>query len=167
MCGEVPKGHYKIDLTIHLTANQTTVTIPLPRKFEWTKEMWVNEYMVVGAPVGLYRIDFGNMQKEQEVTNTVSSGYSFAVDNVAIAHTIYDRPRIITTDRRGQFTQVQCTITNVTAGNVATVPTFTTATFFLSVIMREPLWTPDVYAIEDREQPLNAQGQFSTRAPFF
>lgn len=167
MCGEIPNGHYKIDVTVHLSTNQTDAIILLPRKFEWTREMWINELMIVGGPVGLLRIDFGGMQREQEVTNALGSGYSFVVDNAVVAHTVYDRPRIVTVDHRGQFSQIQVSIRNVT-NNVLTIPTFTNATFLLSFIMKDVAWIqPEMVAIQDRLVPQSAAGQFSTRAPFF
>lgn len=167
MCGEVPKGHYKTDVVVHLQNNQTTVKIPITRKLEWVKEVWLTEFQITNpGNIGVYRVDLGDMLRQQEVGNITGKGFTFVVDSTVITHTVFERPRMVTSDKRGQILELDVTVQDVTTGNVV-VPTFDTATFFLTFVMRDPNWSPELEQFIDRNLPQNAAGQFSTRAPFF
>ena len=167
MCGEVPAGHYAIDVVVHLAANQTNVVIPLPRKMEWLSEIWLNEYQVIGSPsIGLFRLNLKNLLQQQEVTNAVGEGYCVLVDSTVVSHIVYQKPRVVTVNKRGQVHQLEVNLQDVT-GNALAVPTFTSATFMFTFIMRDPHWSPEHTIAGDKLLPQNAAGQFSTRAPFF
>ena len=167
MCGEVPRGCYTIDVAVHLTANQTNLVVPLPRKLEHVEQIWLTEYQLVAAGgVGLYRLDLKNMLKHTQVSNAAGDGFCFAVDNTTVAHTVYTKPRTMTVDGQMQVLELNLTVRDVSTGAIV-VPTYTNATFFLTFICRQPGWDPD-QRIRDTvlDNPLAAQRQFSTRAPF-
>ncbi len=167
MCGEVPPGHYKIDVVVHLGTNESTIKIPLQRKMEWVREIWLTEYQVINSPtIGLFRIALSDALTEQSVTNATGHGMCFAVDNTVVSHNVYEKPRIVTVENRGQLIELDVKVRDVSTGAVV-VPTFTNATFFFTFVMKDPLWNPDEIIAQDIRLPQNAAGQFSTRAPFF
>ena len=167
MCGEVPKGHYAIDVVVHLQNNQTTVKVPLTRKLEWVTEVWLTEYQVdTAGAVGAYRLGLGNMLKQQQISNVPGDGFVFAVDATTVTHVVYQKPRKVTVDNRGWELALDVSVRNVTNGAIE-IPTYSSATFFLTFILKDPSWSPELELFIDKSLPQNTTGQFSTRAPFF
>ncbi len=170
MCGEIPVGHFKIDVIVHFNANESSVVVPLQRQLEHIREVRLNEYCIV-APNGgavtpnIWRLSLGAMLTEDMVTNVVGSGYCFVVDNAVCTHVHYDNPRLFTTNSRGYIRDLQVKLSTVSVSEAPA--TFTEATFFLSFVCKDPLWSPEAVIAKDLALPQNAMGQFSTRAPFF
>ena len=167
MCGEVPKGHYSVEVVVHLDANQTRVKVPLSRKLEYVKEVRLTEFQI-GTPnaTGLYRLGFGSRLQPRLVTNAIGEGFCIAVDNTTTVHTVFTNPRVVSVERLGQVLELDITLTNVT-NFTQVLPTFTDATFWLTFICEEPMWNADLVIQKDLQLAQNAAGQFSTRAPFF
>ncbi len=167
MCGDIPKGHYAKDVTIAFTTNQTSIRLPLPFKFENVEQIRLREVFVKGAAAtGLWRLQVNPDQTAQEVSNANGEGTVIGVDNTGVTHTIFTNPRVITDVGRGTLIDCVATISAVDATNNIVTPTFTQAFFVLQFIMKKPFYDPQATLDAERANPLNARGQYSTRAPF-
>ena len=149
------------------STNQTSVRLPLPYKFENVKQIRLREVFVRGAAsVGTWRLQVNSDQIAQEVSNANGEGTVIGVDNTVATHTILTNPRVVTDAGRGSIIDVYCNIVEVGANNVLSNPTFAQAFFVLQFIMEKPFHDVEAIIQRDRQNPLEARGQYSTKAPF-
>lgn len=167
MCGDIPKNCYAKDVTIAFTTNQTSIRLPLPFKFENVEQIRLREVFVKTAgAIGTWRLQVNPDQTAQEVSNANGEGTVIAIDNLVATHTIFTNPRVITDVGRGTLIDCVCNIAAVDNSNNLVQPTFEQAFFVLQFIMKKPFFDPQATLDAERANPLNARGQYSTRAPF-
>ncbi len=166
-------GHFRIDLTLAFATNGASRQIPLPRQLQHVKEVWLNEYTIVGPNGGallpsVWRLDLGNELSENESSNAPGKGTIISINGATVAHVHYDTPVVICTNNCAQLNMLNCRVSSVALATGAVADaTFSEAVFKLSFICEDPTWTPDLTLEIAKVEPRRAQARFSTRTPFF
>ena len=163
-----PHGHYTLEVVVHFSANQAQVIVPLPRRIEELRSVYVREVSVAGATVlpNLWRLSLSTQLDDDIVTNAPGQGFVFNIKNATLSSTVYDDPRLFTTKCRGYLSELSCSLRRLNAAGTMEPPAFDSASFHLVFVCKHSTWDPDRAVQNTINEPLNAQGQFSTRAPF-
>jgi hypothetical protein len=135
MCGDLKPGQHAKTVTAHVTTSASNVTISLPYMAERVEEVWLDEYLVVGASANVGYLDVKAPGLNFfAVNNENAPGTAIALSSGGTQeHWSYDKSRVLSV---GQFVNIQQFQLNLQTAAGAAV-TFTEALFVFTFVMRD------------------------------
>lgn len=95
MCGGIKDNQFIQTVNIRLAGTANNANIILQKQLQNVEEIWIDEYFISAAAVGVHRLDI----KQSGVRifpeqNSGNVGIPIVVDNAVASHAIYPNPRI-------------------------------------------------------------------------
>lgn len=164
MCGDLKPGETAAQFVLHFTTNQSHLRLPINTRLEHVVELRLTDYSIVapngGAAVpNLWRFQIVGLQ-EFETNSSGGQGFAICIQDKDLTFVHYDNPRVISKSNAGYLNTLDCVLTTY----LGVPASFTEATFFITVVMRDTKYRPQQYITDDKQTPNFPSLQFDTRA---
>ncbi len=167
----VSPGYFAVDAVIVLDTNGSQRIIIPGCQLRHVTAVLLTEYMIKSTVPGsgVWKLDLGADVRGEANDNVVGEGYVIHHSSDTYTHVVYDNPRVVSQRPIAQINNLLVSLKRLDtlAPPVVSAATFTSATFHLTFVCRDPDWTPDLTLELAKRDPLRAQARFATRTPWF